>query len=201
MIKGSRLKRLTPFIDTQGILCVGGRLETAPAPLDTRHPIILPSEGNLTTLILRDIHQELAHASAEQTLHEARKTYWVIRGRPAAKKVVSKFFDFPILRAVHLEMAFFLDTDVFLSALLRFEQPRGTPAVYYSDNGTNFTGAQKELKDCLTRLDSSKIRDKPSSRRIEWHFNPPGAPHFGGAWESLINQPNVPSVGYLEIER
>ena len=86
---------------------------------------------------------------------------------------------------VHLEMAFTLDTDAFLSALLRFEQRRGTPAAYYSDNGTKSTGAQPESKDCLAHLDSSNIKDKLAKRLIEWHFNPPGAPRFGGAWESL----------------
>ena len=66
-------------------------------------------------------------------------------------------------------MAFTLDTDAFFSALLRFEQRRGTPAVYYSDNGTKSTGAQPESKDCLAHLDSSNIKDKLAKRLIEWH--------------------------------
>lgn len=43
-------------------------------------------------------------------------------------------------RVVHLEMAYTLDTDAFLSALLRFEQQRGTPAAYYGDNGQTSPG-------------------------------------------------------------
>ena len=42
------------------------------------------------------------------------------------------------------------------SALLRFEQRRGTPAFCYSERGTNFVGAQNELKGCLDRIDNEK---------------------------------------------
>ena len=89
-------------------------------------------------------------------------------------------------RAVHLEMAYTLDTDSFLAAMLRFEQRRGTPAAYYSDWGTNFEWAQNELRECLDRLDEKRIHERLSLRQVKWVFNPPGAPHFGGAWESLV---------------
>ncbi|KFD47057.1 hypothetical protein D918_09702 [Trichuris suis] len=52
-------------------------------------------------------------------------------------------------RAMHLEMAYSLDTDSFLAAMFRFEQRRGTPAAYWSDNGKNFVGADRELSILL----------------------------------------------------
>ena len=38
----------------------------------------------------------------------------------------------------------------------------------------------------LRQLDQNKIEQVCGSREIEWHFNPPHASHFGGAWERLI---------------
>ncbi|XP_045023467.1 uncharacterized protein LOC116929559 [Daphnia magna] len=37
------LIKLSPYMDHRGLLCVGGRIDKAPLPMDTRHPIILPS--------------------------------------------------------------------------------------------------------------------------------------------------------------
>ena len=54
----------------------------------------------------------------------------------------------------------------------------GSPAHLYSDNGTNFKGAE-------AKLSKGKISTTLSPRGIEWHFIPPYAPHFGGAWERL----------------
>ena len=88
-------------------------------------------------------------------------------------------------RAVHLEIAHSLDTDSCLMAV-RVMARRGRPANIWSDNGTNFVGTEKELREALKRLDSERIGDQLSNERVQWHFNPPSSPHFGGAWERPV---------------
>jgi hypothetical protein len=55
-----------------------------------------------------------------------------------------------------------------------------------SDNGTNFTSANKELKESLKALEQTKIHDRTRRLEIKWHFNPPSASHMGGVWERMI---------------
>ena len=38
-----------------------------------------------------------------------------------------------------------------------------------------------ELKDLVGQLDKDKIQGKTAQKGVKWTFNPPGAPHFGGA--------------------
>ncbi|XP_043209918.1 uncharacterized protein LOC122374924 [Amphibalanus amphitrite] len=89
-------------------------------------------------------------------------------------------------RAVHLELAHSLDTDSFLLALRRFIARRGKPKLLLSDNGTNFVGGERELRESLAELNQSRITDELSQKGIEWKFLPPGAPHMGGVWERLV---------------
>ena len=89
-------------------------------------------------------------------------------------------------RAVHLEMAFGLDTDSFLNAFFRMANRRGLPEELFSDNGTNFKGADRELKMLLSELDERKINTTVANKGVKWHFNPPLAQYFGGAHESMI---------------
>lgn len=88
-------------------------------------------------------------------------------------------------RAVHLELAFSLDTDSFLNAFYRMVSRRGLPREITSDNGTNFVGAQNELQE-LQKIDNRAVENSTSSKGVKWHFNPPAAPHFGGAHEIMI---------------
>ncbi|XP_011698819.1 PREDICTED: uncharacterized protein LOC105456454 [Wasmannia auropunctata] len=64
----------------------------------------------------------------------------------------------------------------------RFIARRRRPSIIYSDNGTNFAGAA----NALNKLDWEKISKHSSITQIEWYFNPPSAPWWGGWWERLI---------------
>ena len=63
---------------------------------------------------------------------------------------------------------------------------RGKPLEVISDNGTNFTSANKEVRERLGAMDQDKIRDETANEGIRWKFNPPGGSHHGGLFEALI---------------
>ena len=83
-------------------------------------------------------------------------------------------------RAIHIEVSSDLSTDSFVQAVTRFVSRRGAPKEMYSDNGTNFRGAEAEVKEALRRWNQDRIRDKLRVQGIEWHFNAPAASHTGG---------------------
>lgn len=79
-------------------------------------------------------------------------------------------------KVLHLELA--LTSSTFLAALQRFIARRGRVTDIYSDCGTNFVGAYKEINRLMSAAAAKEA--------INWHFNPPSAPHFGGLWEAGI---------------
>lgn len=90
-------------------------------------------------------------------------------------------------KAVHLEAVTGLDTPSFLAALTRFINARaGCVRHIHSDNGTNFIGAERELREAAESWRSSEIADHLTTHGIEWHFTTPFAPHHGGIWESMV---------------
>ncbi|XP_043245891.1 uncharacterized protein LOC122393710 [Amphibalanus amphitrite] len=84
----SRLQPLTPQLDKNGVIRVGGRLSNAPVPERARHPIILPRDNRVTTLIIQAAHQRLLHAGADQVLNELQQEFWIPRGQALVRKVV-----------------------------------------------------------------------------------------------------------------
>ena len=88
-------------------------------------------------------------------------------------------------RAIHIECVNSLETNAFLSALTRFICRRGKPDKIYSDNGTNFRGAQEELKTVVTSLNDSTC-SYAEKKGLKWHFHPPQGSHHGGHYERLI---------------
>ena len=85
-----------------------------------------------------------------------------------------------------MELAHSLSTDSFLCAFRRFVAARGRPATVFSDNGSNFVAAEKELRDCLREWNLQRIEDYMAASETEWRFIPPYTPHFGGIWERLV---------------
>lgn len=82
--KSSKLMTLNPFIDGNGIMRVGGRLENSDFSYDKKHPMIIPYNSILAKWIIRDAHQQVMHGGNQLTLAQIRHTYWI----PAAKRAV-----------------------------------------------------------------------------------------------------------------
>ncbi|KAL6418584.1 hypothetical protein ACFW04_011986 [Cataglyphis niger] len=91
-------------------------------------------------------------------------------------------------KAVHLEVVFDYSTDAFLATLRRFTARRGLCRSLYSDCGTNFVGADAQLRAFFAASNPAQrqIADQLANDRIQWRFNPPSAPHFGSLWEAAV---------------
>jgi transposase InsO family protein len=97
-------------------------------------------------------------------------------------------------RAIHVEDVSSLSTDAFIQAFRRFSAVRGSPKEVWSDNGTNFTGAERELRASIKEFNEDTIRHELHAKDAEWHvcpmpkwkFQPPAASHMSGVWERLI---------------
>ena len=42
LLKASSLYKLDPFLDRDGLICVGGRIRRANVSIDRKHPVIIP---------------------------------------------------------------------------------------------------------------------------------------------------------------
>lgn len=71
-------------------------------------------------------------------------------------------------QAVHIEDVSSPETDTFIQALLRFISVRGCPKEIWSDNGMNFTGAQRELCLSIQDLNQERTKIELHSREVEW---------------------------------
>ena len=214
----------------------------APIEQEQRHPVILPKKHHVVDLIVRHYHLLSGHSGQEYVLSLIRKSYWIIKGRVAVRRVVNRCFtcrrgqappgvqkmaDLPAdrvtpnkppfsfvgvdcfgpfwvkrarsqvkrygvlftclaTRAIHLEVAQSMDTDSFVNSMRRFIARRGIPEVMRSDNGSNFVGGNKELREAISDWNESQIHEFLLQRNIKWLFNPPSGSHFGGVWERCI---------------
>lgn len=94
------------------------------------------------------------------------------------------------VKAIHVELVSDLNAEAFIAAFKRFIARRGVCSDIFSDNGTNFVGANTELKRLYDLFkqeqEHSKISAFFTDHSIRWHFIPPRAPLFGGLWEAGI---------------
>ena len=92
-------------------------------------------------------------------------------------------------QAIHIKGANSLSTDCFIMALRRPLAIRGPIRLLRSDRGTNFAGAETELKKALEEMDHSKVRMFLTEKGCdypEFKMNAPSASHTGGVWEHQI---------------
>ena len=114
---------------------------------------------------------------------------FLIKERRSEVKRYGVIFTCMASRSVHLETANSLSTSSFMNALSRFLSRRGPVRQFWCDQGTNFVGAQNELKAALEELDQVQLQEYLVENGCEWipfQMNVPHSSHMGGAWERLI---------------
>jgi len=91
----------------------------------------------------------------------------------------------------------FGDTDSFLNCFVRMTSRRGYLQEIVSDRGINFVGADRELLELVSGMDTNKIQDQTASKGVKWCFHPPLAFHFGGVHKATIKAARKPFVRSL----
>ena len=246
-LEKGEFKVLTPFVDSEGVIRVGGRVKNLVTSYESKHPALLPASHEVSILITRHMH-EIGHHGVATTVAKIRRKFWILQGHKLAKTVkyrcvVCRMIDhktedqmmadlpdervapftppfhftsvdyfgpmqvkmsrnktakhygviFTCLntRAVHLELAVDCTTMEFLQVLRRFFSIRGQPASVLSDNGTQFVGAERVLREMVRGWNDQELRDFCAERGTEWKFTTPAAPHQNGCVESLVKSCKV----------
>lgn len=88
--KTSELKTLYPFVDHNGVLRVGGRLENPEIHFDQKHPVIIPYGFKLTELIIDHAHKVTMHGGNQLILSQIRNEFWIIGAKRAIKTMLNR---------------------------------------------------------------------------------------------------------------
>ena len=105
---------------------------------------------------------------------------WCVKDGRKEVKRYRALFTCMASRVIHIEVPHSMETDSFIQALHRFICCRGAVRELCSDRGTNFIGAENELKKAVEEMDDDKIKADLLKDRIDWIKNPAKATNFRG---------------------
>ncbi|XP_071035186.1 uncharacterized protein [Parasteatoda tepidariorum] len=86
--KNSRNLSLSPFLDSDKILRLGGRLKHSELSINTKHPMLLPKSHHVTKLLIEYYHKLSLHAGTSVVLSLMRQKFWFISGRDTVRKTL-----------------------------------------------------------------------------------------------------------------
>jgi hypothetical protein len=107
---------------------------------------------------------------------------------PVELKIFGVIFSCMSTRACHLEVVFDATTSEFIYAVKRFMAEKGYCRKFVSDNAKQFMKANRQLQIMYKSLDYKLIERENLHlpEPIEWQFNAPLAPWWGGSFERQI---------------
>ncbi|XP_055374926.1 uncharacterized protein LOC129607776 [Condylostylus longicornis] len=197
----SRLSSLTPFIDCDDIIRVGGRLNNAAVNEFAKHPIVLPGTDIVSKLLMNHLHIQHLHAGPLALLAISRQRYWILQGRQLSRIVVSQCVlcarakpqmytqlmgDLPEARV--LPERAFCNTGVdFCGPILTHFHVRGKkPQKTYIAVFCCFSTKAIHMEVVSDLTTDGFIGALKSAKGIQFHFAPPRSPHFSGLCEAAV---------------
>ena len=94
--------------------------------------------------------------------------YGFVRKPTIVKAYICVFVALSV-KAVHLELVSDLTTEAFIATLSRFITRCGRPSTIWSDHGTDFVGASREIKELVQFLEKQRTQGAISEYRMEVH--------------------------------
>ncbi|XP_055308307.1 uncharacterized protein LOC129572386 [Sitodiplosis mosellana] len=186
--KKSKLAKLCPFLDFDGIIRVGGRLQSANASYDEKHPVILPGNSTFVQMLIRRAHITLMHGGAQLVTRCLRQKYWFIGGRNAIRSTI---FDCIVCKTHRKENGGQQMAPLVQSRVNIVERPFTDISIDYAGpfELKRWSGRCKTMNKLDRVLDVWNRSAQASilaSRGIDWHFIMPRSPSQGGSHEVAV---------------
>lgn len=86
----SNLSNLSPFLDAEGLIRVGGRLEASPLDYDSKHQWLIPYNDPIAKLLFEMIHKDNKHCGTQTLLGIVRQRFWPIKGKVMARATIHR---------------------------------------------------------------------------------------------------------------
>ncbi|XP_038122126.1 uncharacterized protein LOC119770754 [Culex quinquefasciatus] len=84
----SKIANLYPFLDGDGTLRIGGRLQQSSLPFEVKHPVILPKVHQFTKLLVEELHSQNCHAGPSLLTATVNQRYWIQGCQSVIKQVI-----------------------------------------------------------------------------------------------------------------
>ncbi|XP_053668305.1 uncharacterized protein LOC128718710 [Anopheles marshallii] len=197
-------------------------------PYCAKYPVILPRTSKLGELIVERYHRIYRHANKETIVNEVRQHYQIPKLRTLVNRIARNCVVCKIRRSLPqvppmaplpkerltpfirpfsftgldyfgpVKVVHNLSTESCVMAVRRFVARRGAPVEIFSDNGTNFLGASRQLRKEIEERNGN-LAATFTNAHTRWTFNPPGAPHMGGVWERMVRSVKAAISTVMEI--
>ncbi|CAB0038991.1 unnamed protein product [Trichogramma brassicae] len=101
--KRNHLAKFHPFVDSEGLIRVGGRLQHAPLSYDEKYPIILPGRCLIVKRLIERAHSDTLHGGPQLMRSHLGRKFWIIRGTRIIHAVYQNCVRCTRFRAVAME--------------------------------------------------------------------------------------------------
>ncbi|XP_064462753.1 uncharacterized protein LOC135373586 [Ornithodoros turicata] len=89
--RGSPLWKLNPYMDEDGVMRIGGRLQNSTLDQDERHHVIMPRRHHITTLLVRHHHERVEHQGCHFTEGALRAAgLWIVGAKSCIGSMIHK---------------------------------------------------------------------------------------------------------------
>lgn len=141
-----RIRRLSPLLDENEILRVGGRLNYSTLPQSTKNPILLPKNHPVVNSLIDYYHILYLHAGPTMVQSMLSNKFWILSARSVVRSRI-----FKCIRCFKCKPSTSIPT------MGNLPKPRITPSRVFSVSGVDFAGPFMVKQSLLRRTQPTKV--------------------------------------------